>query len=98
MKMINPQRTDFKDTQKSKTKKSQRYLFLCPPGTVCLLSPYEAVMHQEEARTHCTSDGSDSGSKDLIPKLNGIQGAVAYPVEVCVSLLGYGSLGHHLHH
>ncbi len=34
------------------------------------------VVHQEEPRTHCTSVGSDNGSKDFIPIPNGSQGAV----------------------
>ncbi len=29
------------------------------------------AMHQEEPRTHCTSIGSDNGSKDFIPIPNG---------------------------
>ncbi|KAI4885480.1 hypothetical protein NFI96_027047 [Prochilodus magdalenae] len=39
------------------------------------------VVHQEEPRTHCTSVGSDKGSKDFIPMPNSSQGAVVQPVE-----------------
>ncbi|MEQ2182695.1 hypothetical protein GOODEAATRI_024930 [Goodea atripinnis] len=48
-------------------------------------------MHQEEPRTHCTSEGSKSGSKNFILIPNGSQGAIVYPAHVCASPSGYAS-------
>ncbi|KAI4871611.1 hypothetical protein NFI96_000999 [Prochilodus magdalenae] len=45
------------------------------------------VVHQEEPRTHCTSVGSDNGSKDFILIPNSSQGAVVQPVEVKPALI-----------
>lgn len=47
------------------------------------------IMHQEEPKTSCTSEGSDNGSKDLISVPNVGQGAIIYSVQVCASLHGY---------
>lgn len=45
---------------------SQWYQFFHAPGTAYSRGVRQAVvMHQEEPTTHCTSTGSDDGSKDF---------------------------------
>ncbi|MED6232561.1 hypothetical protein ATANTOWER_032388 [Ataeniobius toweri] len=55
------------------------------PAYSCHMRP-GMFMHQAEPRTHFTSEGTNSGSKDFIPIPNGSQAAIVYPVQVCVFL------------
>lgn len=47
------------------------------------------IVHQKECRTHCSSVGPDSGSKDFIPISNVSQGNVPLAVEVDLPILEF---------